>query len=56
MLTTNAPKEQIPLVEVLGKTLETYPENEARLRDLLKQNQDNRVKNEVYKYIVPRSQ
>jgi hypothetical protein len=34
VLTTDAPKEQIPLVEVLGKTLETYPENETHLWEL----------------------
>jgi len=56
VLTTDAPKEQIPLVEVLGKTLETYPENETHLRELLKKNPDNKVKREVYKYIVPGSQ
>jgi hypothetical protein len=55
VLTTDAPKEQIPLVEVLGKTLETYPDNEAHLRALLKKNPDNKVKREVYKYIVPKS-
>ncbi|MEK8019237.1 MAG: HEAT repeat domain-containing protein [Candidatus Parabeggiatoa sp.] len=53
VLTTDAPKEQIPLVEMLGKTLETYPENETHLRELLKNNPNNKVKREVYKYLVP---
>jgi len=53
VLTSSAPKEQIPLVEVLGKTLEDYPNNENTLRALLKKNPDNKVKREVYKYIVP---
>ena len=53
VLTTEETKEQIPLVEVLGKTLEDYPSNENTLRELLKKNPDNKVKKEVYKYIVP---
>lgn len=53
LLQSNASKAQIPLVELLGKTLETYPENEARLRALLQKNPDNRVKREIYQYITP---
>lgn len=48
------PKEQEPLVKVLGENLKTYPQNEQVLRDLLRKNPDNRVKKEVYKYIVPK--
>jgi len=47
------PMEQIPLVEMLGKTLEDYPDNEGTLRALLKKDLDNKVKKNIYKYIVP---
>jgi hypothetical protein len=53
VLKTDAPKEQIPLVEVLGETLEDYPDNEGTLRALLKKDLDNKVKKNIYKYIVP---
>ena len=53
VLSSDAPKEQIPLVEVLGKNLETYPENAAKLKALLEKNPDNQVKKEIYKYVVP---
>ncbi|MDM8564113.1 HEAT repeat domain-containing protein [Candidatus Halobeggiatoa sp. HSG11] len=53
VLKTDASKEQIPLVEVLGKTLEDYPDNEGTLRALLKKDVDNKVKKNIYKYIVP---
>jgi len=47
VLNTDAPKEQIPLVEVLGKTLEDYPDNEGTLRALLKKDLDNKVKKNI---------
>lgn len=53
VLNSETPKEQIPLVEVLGKNLDHYPENETILRELLKTNPDNPVKKEIYKYIAP---
>ena len=56
LLKIDAVKEQLPLVEVLGKSLDQFPTNESGLRALLKQNPDNRVKREIYKYIVPVSQ
>jgi len=44
---------QEALVKVLGENLKEYPENEAVLRELLKQNPSNRVKQEIYEYVVP---
>ncbi|RKZ84923.1 MAG: hypothetical protein DRR19_17075 [Candidatus Parabeggiatoa sp. nov. 1] len=44
---------QIPLVEILGKTLKDYPDNEGTLRALLNKDLDNKVKKNIYKYIVP---
>lgn len=48
------PKEQASLVDLLGKTLEDYPENEDVLRGLLASNPSLKVKKQVYKYIKPR--
>ena len=53
-LITDEPKEQELLVSVIGENLKTCPENEKTLRELLKKEPDNRVKREIYKYIVPK--
>jgi len=50
---TEEPEEQELLVGVIGENLKEHPENEKTLRELLKKNPDNRVKREIYKYIVP---
>jgi hypothetical protein len=50
---TEEPEEQELLVTVIGENLKEHPENEKTLRELLKKNPDNRVKREIYKYIVP---
>ena len=45
---------QVALVKLLGETLETFPENENTLRDLVATRQlDNRVKRRIYHHIVP---
>ncbi|OQX24197.1 MAG: hypothetical protein BWK80_22055 [Desulfobacteraceae bacterium IS3] len=54
VLSVENPKEQEPLVKVIGENLKTYPQNEQVLRDLLQKAPDNRVKKEIYKYIVPK--
>ncbi|MCP4351801.1 MAG: HEAT repeat domain-containing protein [Desulfobacterales bacterium] len=54
VLKTDAPGEQEFLARVVGKNLEDYPENESTLRELLKKNPDNKVKQEIYKYVVPK--
>jgi len=54
VLKTDAPKEQEFLARVVGKNLKEYPENEETLRELLKKNPDNKVKREIYKYVVPK--
>ncbi len=46
--------EQGALVKVLGENLKQYPENEQTLRNLLETDPDNRVKKDIYKYIVPK--
>ena len=53
ILKTDALKEQMPLVDMLGKTLEDYPDNESTLRTLLTKDIDNKVKKDIYRYIVP---
>lgn len=53
VLNSEAAQEQIPLVEVLGKNLESYPDSKTQLKTLLQKNPDNAVKREIYKYIVP---
>ncbi len=50
---TESPEEQELLVGVIGENLKDHPDNEKTLRELLKKNPDNRVKREIYKYIVP---
>ncbi len=45
--------EQVQLAEVLGENIKTYPENERVLRQLLEKQIDNRVKKEIYRFIVP---
>jgi len=54
VLKTEEAKEQELLVSVIGENLKTYPDNENVLRELLKKNPDNRVKREIYKYVVPK--
>lgn len=54
VLKTGEPKEQELLVSVIGENLKTYPDNEKVLTELLKKNPDNRVKREIYKYVVPK--
>ncbi len=53
VMTTEEPKEQELLVNVVGENMKDYPENENILRELLNKNPTNRVKREIYKYIVP---
>jgi hypothetical protein len=53
VLNVETPQEQVPLVEVLGKTLDTYPNNEQTLRTLLQKDLNNKVKKDIYRYVVP---
>lgn len=50
---TESPREQMPLVTLLGETLKDYPENEKTLRSLLAADPDIRVKTEIYRYVKP---
>ncbi len=54
VLVTEEPREQELLVNVVGENLRDHPENEKTLRELLKKEPTNRVKREIYKYIVPK--
>ena len=46
---------QAVLVNLLGSTLQTYPENAAALRQLLEKSQDNQVKMRIYRYLTPQA-
>jgi hypothetical protein len=54
VLVVDLEKGQESLVKVLGENLKKYPENEAVLRQMLKQNPSNRVKQTIYSYVVPK--
>ncbi|MBF0232580.1 MAG: HEAT repeat domain-containing protein, partial [Desulfamplus sp.] len=45
---------QIPLIKLIGKNLNQYPENEKVFRELLENQIDNKVKKEIYRYIIPK--
>ncbi len=53
VLAASHQKEQEALVKLLGETLPDYPENEAALRSLLKENPSNRIKRAIYQYVAP---
>lgn len=41
------------VVQILGRSLSTYPENEATLRGLLETNHDRQVRRDVYAFVAP---
>jgi hypothetical protein len=53
VLNARTPNETALLIDILGKTMKTYPENEAALRKLIAANPPIGVKETVYKYIAP---
>lgn len=44
---------QLQAVDILGNTLESYPQNETFLRDWAEQAADPRLKKQIYKYVSP---
>lgn len=52
-LTERPSEEQALMVGILGKNRQKNPENGQTLKKMLQNNPDNRVKREIYKYIVP---
>lgn len=53
VLKAETPNETALIIDILGKTMKTYPENEAALRKLIATNPPIGVKETVYKYIAP---
>jgi hypothetical protein len=54
LLAAGSPGETVMLIEILGKTLQKYPENDAALRNLLSRNPSVPIKETVYKFIAPK--
>ncbi|MBF0428349.1 MAG: HEAT repeat domain-containing protein [Magnetococcales bacterium] len=52
-LAVTHPAEQIIMVDILGKSGKSNPENLLTLKEMLKTNPDMPVKRTIYKYIVP---
>jgi hypothetical protein len=53
IVSTDNPNEQAQLVDMLGNSMNVFPENENSLRALLAKNPHTRVKQDIYKYIAP---
>lgn len=53
LIRLNEPKSQALMVEILGKHVKKYPDNERTLRAFAKTNPTNNIKREIYQYIQP---
>jgi hypothetical protein len=54
VMTAKTPNETALVIDILGKTINKYPQNEAALRELLAKDPSMPVKETVYKYIAPK--
>jgi hypothetical protein len=54
VLNAQTPNETVLIIEILGKTLKTYPQNDAALRKLLDKNPPIPVKQTIFKFIAPK--
>jgi hypothetical protein len=56
VLRAKTPGEAVMLVDILGRALARFPENQAALRALLATNPPAGVKSTVYRFIAPSGQ